>query len=177
VDQQIDDMVTKHLIPAEIPRFFSWISIVLSVATAFTWVYFRNLLIGALRIAFYLLVPSLLWLARTGFAAWIEPQTMQVYNLSFVALAMSLVLTLKFTRRRKGFKATPLDFLILVIALVVPYLPDPTIRSFDMGLLATQIIVSFFSFEVLVGELRGNIARLTIATMTFLLIVAARGLI
>jgi UDP-GlcNAc:undecaprenyl-phosphate GlcNAc-1-phosphate transferase len=69
-----------------------------------------------------------------------------------------------------------MDFLIVVIALAVPNLPDPTIRSFDMGFLAAKIIVLFFSFEVLVGELRGKLARLGVTTVAALLLVAARGL-
>lgn len=47
-----------------------------------------------------------------------------------------------------------MDFLILMIALVVPNLPDPMIRSVQMGELAVKIIVLFFSFEVLLGEMR-----------------------
>ena len=92
-------------------------------------------------------------------------------------LALFVVMTLKFTRRRKGFRATPLDFLILVIALVVPNLPDPQIRSFNMGFLAAKIIVMFFSFEVLLGELRGEMNRLAVSTLAALLIVAVKGLI
>ena len=130
-----------------------------------------------LRIAFYLLVPSMLWLGHSDAASWIKPYAMQIYNLSFVALAMFVVLMLKFTRRQKGFKATPMDILILVIALVVPNLPDATIRSFHMGFLAVKIIVLFFSFEVLVGELRGQLARLGAATVAALLVVAVRGLL
>jgi UDP-GlcNAc:undecaprenyl-phosphate GlcNAc-1-phosphate transferase len=87
------------------------------------------------------------------------------------------VLTLKFTRRTSGFKATPLDYLILMLALVVPNLPDPGLQSLNMGFLAAKIIVFFFSFEVLVGELRGRLTRPAAATIAALLLVAFRGLI
>jgi hypothetical protein len=46
-----------------------------------------------------------------------------------------------------------------------------------MGFLAAKIIVFYFSFEVLVGELRGRLTRPAAATIDALLHVAFRGLI
>ena len=90
---------------------------------------------------------------------------------------MFVVLTMKITRRQQGFKATPMDFLIIVIALVVPNLPDLLIQSFNMRFLAVKIIVLFFSFEVLIGELRGQMARMGVATVAALVLAALRGLL
>ena len=74
--------------------------------------------------AFYLMVPMVLSLGEVEPAGWVKPAMLAAYNYAFGALAFFTVMTLKFTRRQKGFKATPMDFLILVIALVVPNLPD-----------------------------------------------------
>jgi hypothetical protein len=46
-----------------------------------------------------------------------------------------------------------------------------------MGFLAARIIVLFFSFEVLVGELRGKMSWLAATTMIALLLVGVRGLL
>ena len=70
-----------------------------------------------------------------------------------------------------------MDFLILFIALVVPNLPDERIQSFSMGLVAAKIIVLFFSYEVLIGELREDLKRLVLATIPVMVIMAVRGLI
>jgi UDP-GlcNAc:undecaprenyl-phosphate GlcNAc-1-phosphate transferase len=86
-------------------------------------------------------------------------------------------LTLRFTRRRKGFKIKPTDFLILFIALVVPNLPDVWIRSQRLGLFAAKMIVLFFSYEVLIGELRGNLGRLALATMAALAVIGVRAFV
>ena len=75
---------------------------------------------------------------------------------------MFVILTLKFTRRRKGFKTTPMDFLVLFIALLVPNIPDTRIQSLHMGMIAAQIIVFLFGFEVMIGELRGELKRQTV---------------
>ncbi|MDY6953480.1 MAG: undecaprenyl/decaprenyl-phosphate alpha-N-acetylglucosaminyl 1-phosphate transferase, partial [Thermodesulfobacteriota bacterium] len=88
-----------------------------------------------------------------------------------------VVLTLKYTSRRRGFRTTPMDFLILAIVVIVPNLPDPQIRAYGMGLVAAKIVVIFFSYEVLMGELRGEIKHLGWATMAVLGITGVRGFI
>ena len=100
----------------------------------------------------------------------------QAYNFSFGVLFIFVILTLKFTKR-EGFKSNPMDFLLISIALVVPNLPDPNIREWQMGLIAAKIIIFFFSYEILKGELRFELKNLEIASIAVLLIISARGLI
>jgi UDP-GlcNAc:undecaprenyl-phosphate GlcNAc-1-phosphate transferase len=70
-----------------------------------------------------------------------------------------------------------MDFLILFVALVVPYLPDEKIRDWQMGFVAAKIVVLFFTYEVLKGELRMDTRRLKIAGILALMIISARGFI
>jgi len=170
-------LIMTCLLPAETPAYISWIFLALAALTAATWIFMKPWLIGMLRVAFYLMVPLIVRLGKVSPAAWMNDRAMQLYNLSFVALMLFVVLTLKFTRRTSGFKATPLDYLILMLALVVPNLPDPRLQSLNMGFLAVKVIVFYFSFEVLVGELRGRLTRPAAATIAALLLVAFRGLI
>jgi UDP-GlcNAc:undecaprenyl-phosphate GlcNAc-1-phosphate transferase len=79
--------------------------------------------------------------------------------MAFGVMVLFVILTLRFTRRRKGFKTTPMDFLVLFIALLVPNIPDTRIQSLHMGMVAAQIIAFLFGFEVLIGELRGELKR------------------
>jgi hypothetical protein len=46
-----------------------------------------------------------------------------------------------------------------------------------MGELAVKILVLFFGFEVLLGELRGATGRLTVGVAAGLAVLAARGLL
>ena len=97
------------------------------------------------------------------------------YNISFGVLAFFVILTVKYTRRTLGFKATPMDFLILFAALVIPNLPDPRIQSFQMGMMATKIIVLFFSYEVWICEMRGKLGRAELSTIAALAVLGVRG--
>jgi UDP-GlcNAc:undecaprenyl-phosphate GlcNAc-1-phosphate transferase len=69
-----------------------------------------------------------------------------------------------------------MDFLILFIVLIVPILPDQRIQSQHLGMLASKIIVLFFSYEVLVGELRGKLGGLSLAALATFSVIALRGL-
>jgi UDP-GlcNAc:undecaprenyl-phosphate GlcNAc-1-phosphate transferase len=140
------------------------------------WVVKRDYLGGALRLSLYLLVPVMVYLSQSQSPAWLHGGVLRLYNLSFGALALFVILTLRFTRRR-GFRSTPLDFLILFVALIVPNLPDEQIRSYQLGFIATKIIVFFFSFEVLMGELRGRLAWFGVCIVLGLAIVLAHNLI
>ena len=102
-------------------------------------------------------------------------KVLQIYNFSFGGVALLVILTLKFTRRQKGFKVTPMDFLILFVALVVPNIPDQRIQSLHVGLLVAKMIAFFFTYEVLLGELRGELKKLTLGSVAALGVLLVRA--
>ena len=165
------------LVPATVPRYVSLFMLTLLGMLLMTRAFKKEWIGGALQLSLYLLIPFVIYLSESDTAPWMHNPLVQPYNLSFGLLALFVILTLKFTRRTKGFKITPMDFLILFIALVLPNLPDAQIRSYNMGLLAAKIIVLFFTFEVLIGELRGRVNRLGLATVTALALMSVRGFI
>jgi UDP-GlcNAc:undecaprenyl-phosphate GlcNAc-1-phosphate transferase len=109
--------------------------------------------------------------------SWMSFEFVRIYNLSFLFLVFFVIWMLKLTRRQNGFKTTPTDFLILFIALIVPNLPDAQIQSYQMGLFAAKIIALLFSYEVLVGELRGELHGFSLTIISALLVVWVRGLV
>jgi UDP-GlcNAc:undecaprenyl-phosphate GlcNAc-1-phosphate transferase len=164
------------MLPATVASYLSAPAAGFLVIVAGAWFIRPDWAPAFLRTAFYCLVPIVLWEGQLEPVDWATGSAPMVMGAAFGMLALLMVMTLKFTRRRKGFKATPMDFLILVIALVVPNLPDPVIKSVHMGDLAAKIIVLFFGFEVLIGELRGNVGRLAAGVLTGLGVLAIRGI-
>jgi UDP-GlcNAc:undecaprenyl-phosphate GlcNAc-1-phosphate transferase len=142
-----------------------------------TWFFKKEWMGKGLRVTLYMLIPFLIYISQRNMVPWMNERSAQIYNLSFGILIIFVILTLKFTRRKKGFKTTPMDFLIIFIALVVPNLPDKQIQSYNMGLLAAKIIILFFSAEVLLGELRGKVDKLVYATISVLVLLSFRGFI
>jgi len=126
-----------------------------------------------LRMSIYLLVPFAVYysgetLVNTSYILTIG------YNMSFGIFAMLIILVSKLSRRKHGFQSTPLDFLIVVLALLMPSLFDQNIHEYQIGLVVTKTILLYFSFEVLLAELREKFNKVAWTTIASLLIVAVK---
>jgi len=128
-------------------------------------------------VSLYFFVPFLIYTADTNMASWIKCTCIWPCNLSFGVLALFVILTLKFTERKRGFAVTPMHFLVIFVALVVPNLPGEWIQHHNMGLVAAKIVILFFTYEVLAGELRGDLKKLWGGVMVSMAVVGIRGLI
>lgn len=162
------------LLSRNTPGYFAVVAGGLSLLLIAIFFLRRSLSSSAIRIGLYLVIPFLVYLSEAGVADLSPPRLSlfsnslfsnfgsflhRAYSLSFGVMVLFVVLTLKFTRRRKGFKTTPMDFLVLFIALVVPNITGTQIASLNMGMIAAKIIVLLFGYEVLIGELRGELKR------------------
>jgi UDP-GlcNAc:undecaprenyl-phosphate GlcNAc-1-phosphate transferase len=170
-------LILTCLLPEALPAYISWISAGLLVIIILSWFLKKEWLGNTLRLGLYLIAPFVVYFSESGTAFTEHGRAMDLYNLSFGLLVLFLLLTLKFTRRKQGFKVTPMDFLILFMALVLPNLPDAQIQSYHMGLLTAKIIVFFFGFEVMLEELRGEFGRITIAALAALMVTGIKGFI
>ncbi len=164
------------LFPADIPRYISVIAVCFGLVIIVARMLAKNQMAFCLRFVLYLTAPLFLYLIEEGHAAWVSPGMLRLYHFSFGIITLFVLLTVKFSRRTRGFQITTMDFLIIFIAVVVPNLPDQPIQSFKMGLLAVEIIILLFSYEVLIKELRGRFDSLTASTLTALILIGIRGI-
>ena len=74
---------------------------------------------------------------------WIRP-----VNLFFILVA-GLVVTIMRLNAAKQFDITPLDSLMLLLAVLLPFLPDLHVGEVSLSLLTAKLIVLFFAFELL----------------------------
>jgi UDP-GlcNAc:undecaprenyl-phosphate GlcNAc-1-phosphate transferase len=164
-------------LPTSMPIYLSFFSMALLGLLLVTLCIKKEWMGTVLRLILYLLIPIVIYWGEADMVAWMNDKLVVSYNFSFGFLFLFVILTLKFTRRRSGFKSTPMDFLILFIALVVPNFPDKQIQSYHMGLMAAKIIVFFFSYEILIGELRVKLNRLVLTTILALMIISVKGML
>jgi len=100
---------------------------------------------------------------------------MRLYHLSYIFLMFFALLTLRLTKRMKGFRTTPMDFLILVFIFVFLALPD--LRT-QYGMMAVKIIIFYFCYEIVMGEVRDNkVGFAESLSAGAYIIVAIRGMI
>ncbi len=170
-------LLITSFIPVNIPVYFTLFAFILALIILLTLIFKKDRLTNVLRFCIYLFVPYLIFISRTDIALWLNGRMEAVYNLSFGVLVFFVIATLKFTTRKKGFKSTPMDFIILFIALIVPNLPVIHSGSEHMGLLAAKAIVFLFSYEVIIGELRGEVDKLGMAAAAAFMVVFIKGVI
>lgn len=131
-----------------------------------------------LRWIFYLIVPTLVYMGELSHSSgnyfWLSSRGLEILcNLSFLSLVTFSLLVLRFTRR-SGYRSTPLDFLILIVALLVPaVIPDGLIEV-PVGLVVVKIIALFFAFEVILEESRSPNRWLDYGVGLILLIVGLK---
>ncbi|MGO9136832.1 MAG: MraY family glycosyltransferase [Syntrophales bacterium] len=165
------------LYPAKISGYFSAGVICFSLLIMYFWVFNNKYLTWALRTALYLTIPLIVYFGELDKAVWINRTAELLYHIFFVIGAIFVLLTVKFSRRKKGFQVTTMDFLIIFIAIIVPNLPDQFIQSQQLGRLAVEIVVLFFSYEVIITELRGKNNALAASTLLTLMLIGVRGII
>lgn len=151
-------LTTTCLLSRNIPGYFATVAGILAALMLAAYFIPGLRSTSTMRIGLYLIIPFQVYLSEAG-AADLSLYVHRLYNLTFAVMVMFVVLTLKFTRRRKGFKTSPMDFLVLFIALVVPSITGTHIQDLNMGMIAAKIIVLLFGYEVLIGELRGDLKR------------------
>src|SRR5208283_3555271 len=164
------------LLPSRIPTYAAVMSscAVLLIAGAFIF-FKKKYLRDGLRLVFYLTVPIVLYLAEEGRVVWIDDNLLLLYRLCFGIVALFVILTVRFTRRKKGFRVSTMDFLIIFIAVIVPNFTGQWLQSQNLGLLAVEIIVFFFGYEVLINEVREKFNALVISTLAAVVVLGVRG--
>jgi UDP-GlcNAc:undecaprenyl-phosphate GlcNAc-1-phosphate transferase len=161
-------------LPRHIHLYFSLCSMAMLAMILLTWQFRKSWTASIIEISIFLMIPFLVYFSEKDVVYLLNTALVKAYSFSFGVLMVFVLLTLKFSRR-KGFTTTPMDFLILFIALVVPYLPDERIRDWQMGLVAAKIVVLFFTYEVLKGEFRMETKKLGVAGIVALMIISLRG--
>jgi UDP-GlcNAc:undecaprenyl-phosphate/decaprenyl-phosphate GlcNAc-1-phosphate transferase len=164
------------LLPARVPGYVSLIAACFGVCIVSSMLFFRDRLGLCLRVALYPTIPLILYLIEEGRAGWMGLRMFTLYHLSFGIIALLALLTVKFSRRMKGFRVTTMDFLVIFIAVVVPNLPEQSIQSYHLGLLAVEIIVLLFSIEVLITELRETSDALNVTALMTLAVIGILGI-
>lgn len=124
----------------------------------------------------YIFIPFIVYAAVETSVTWIDSTPLEIiYLIAYPGLIVFVIVTLKLTKRRSGFKLSPSDFLILFIALMAPMIAGTWVKEKDLTEMTAKTLLLFFSYEVLIGELRGKIGRLSAATAAALLVVILRG--
>jgi len=157
----------------KIPGYLSLSAAIAVVLFGAIWLINRKWSNQFLLILIYLSVPFLIYYSENHPASWAGNFMNFSYHLFFILLTAFSFLTLCFTRRRHGFKVNTRHYLVLFITLILFALPEPDLRE-QFGTVAIKMIMLFYIYEIILGEMRGKIGLLSFMTLSCLVIVALR---
>jgi UDP-GlcNAc:undecaprenyl-phosphate GlcNAc-1-phosphate transferase len=165
-------LVLSVFVPARIPSDFGWLAIGLfGLLLVGFWV-FRQSAPLLVRLGLYTGGAFVVYLSEQTTAGWpIEV----VLNLFFGFLAILVVIAIRLNRE-EPFETTPLDYLVLFVALIVPVLPEIRISEISLGFLAAKLLVLFFAYELLMSRRSERLSQLGVVALWDLLALGLRAL-
>jgi len=97
-----------------------------------------------------------------------EQSPLAVFNwIAIVTAAAGTLLRLSLSRDRR-FQLTPLDLIVLFVALIVPSLPDTVGLPHGGALGIVKLVILFYAIEVLVSRVEMRVVWLRIGVATVL---------
>jgi UDP-GlcNAc:undecaprenyl-phosphate/decaprenyl-phosphate GlcNAc-1-phosphate transferase len=90
-----------------------------------------------------------------------------VHNVFFVVVAVMVLLSLRFNEENR-FQTTPLDYLMIFLAITFPLLPEVSADIAHLGVFAAKLMVLFFSFELLLHAFANRVLQLGLVSLWIL---------
>lgn len=164
-------------IPENMPVCMSWGGALFIVLILASKIFKPELKKDVLRIGLYCTIPVLIYFSTTEPSSWMTGRIMFANNAVFISLILFVIVTLNLTRRQKGFKINPLDFLIFIVIIVFPNLPSVHLENPAIKMVIAKILILFFSYDVLLGELRQADTFLDRSLMVAFFVIILKGVI
>jgi len=168
-------LLVTCFVPTQVPTYLGLLSATLLCLLGGVWAFKKAWMRLSLMSSLYLFIPLIVYLSAQDERPMVDAVYV-LYGAAFIGLIVLTVLTLKLTRRKRGFKSTPMDFLILFMALVFPYVLGAYLPVKGLPIVVAKTIMFFFGYEVVMGEMRGKLDGLALASLSSVLAVAIRGL-
>ena len=95
------------------------------------------------------------------------PNIWPIYITQSTVLAIIAILVLVSMRFSRGnrFQTTPLDYLMVFFALIIPLLPEMRTDMPTLSILAGKLIVLYFSFELLLHTFTDRVTQLGLVSL------------
>jgi UDP-GlcNAc:undecaprenyl-phosphate GlcNAc-1-phosphate transferase len=95
-------------------------------------------------------------------------------NTLLAVIAILVLLSMRFSRGNR-FQTTPLDYLMVFFALIVPLLPEMRADMPTLSILAAKLIVLYFSFELLLHTFADRMKQFGLVSLWILLGLGVRA--
>jgi len=169
--------IFQCIIPENMPWYMSWGAVFFILLILATKIFKPKIKKDVLRAALYSSIPMLIYFSTTEASSWMTAKMIFVNNAVFVCLILLVIATLNLTRRKKGFKINPLDFLIFIVIIIFPNLPTVHLENPDIKLVVAKVLIFFFSYDVFLGELHDKDTFLDNSLIAAFVVIAVKAFI
>ena len=118
------------------------------------------------RAGLYVGTTFLLYVSDDSWMRAVPPVPV-TYHILFGAMAVMVLLSMRFDSQSR-FQTTPLDYLMVCLAVVFPFLPEVRTDISILGLFTAKLIVLFFSFELLLHAFSDRVKQLGLVSLWIL---------
>ncbi len=167
-------IIASALVVYEVPFDFAVSSLVLLVLLLFV---LATGLLGyqLYRLILFVTIAFSVYLLTTYPVDWLSNQ-IDVVFVYFIVMSILGFIAVK-TFSSEEFKITPLDYLVIAIALLIEILPGENEFRENIIWMIVQIIILFYICELLVQNMKSRLNRFTGAVVLALALIAYRGLV
>ena len=165
-------LVGGSLAPGKISLDFGVAAVLVGCVTVVSWSWKSPVAGTLLRASTYVTSAFVIYLLQ-GSTGWPLEYTKYI-NGYFAILAAAVALGVRFSTER-SFQVTPLDFLVVLLALIVPNLPELGLQGFDTGKFVIELIVLFYACELLISLHSRWMAVLRASALSALMVIGFRA--
>lgn len=127
------------------------------------------------RLILFVTIGFSVYLLTTYPVDWLSNQTDAVF-IYFIVMTVLGFITVK-TFSKKEFNITPLDYLVIVIALFIEFLPGENEFRENIIWMIIQIIILFYICELIIQNMKNRLNRFTASVALALALIVYRGLV
>ena len=98
-----------------------------------------------------------------------------IINWVFILLVIAFILRVRFSHENT-FQITPLDYLVVILVIFVPNLPEVHLEDSSFGEMAVKLIILFYASEAVIGLKNRNWDLMRIGVFAALSILVVRGI-
>lgn len=152
--------------PSDVPQDVGYLSIIIFGVVLLGLSFSSHVVLYFVRGGLYVGTTFLLYVSE-GSRLSSMPAVVMANDIFFVVVAFMVLLILRFDEQNR-FQITPLDYLMVFLAIAFPFLPEVRADISHLGVFAAKLIVLFFSFELLLHAFSNRVRQLGLVSLWIL---------
>jgi UDP-GlcNAc:undecaprenyl-phosphate/decaprenyl-phosphate GlcNAc-1-phosphate transferase len=159
-------LIALVFFPSKVPNDVGYLSLVVFAVVLLGFLFSSRVVPYFVRGGLYVGTTFLLYVCESSGVGSMPVVTM-AHNIFFVVVAIMVLLIIRFNEENR-FQTTPLDYLMVFLAVMFPFLPEVSVDISHLGIFAAKLMVLFFSFEVLLHAFSTHVRQLGLVSLWIL---------